>query len=79
MRLETEPTGPDKLGSKPKGERVYLFLVFTINSPSGIIEFLDNFYPIAYNASLCEWEVAKPLQNIGSDVSLSARVALLQR
>ena len=25
VRLETAPTGPDKSGSKPRGERVYLF------------------------------------------------------
>ena len=46
MRLETEPTGPDKspihpryigtggteqAGSKPRGESVYLFLEFTIS------------------------------------------------
>ena len=30
VRLETAPTGPDKLGSKPRGESVYLFLKFTI-------------------------------------------------
>ena len=29
-RSETEPTGPDKSGSKPRGESVYLFLEFTI-------------------------------------------------
>ncbi len=27
---ETAPTGPDKSGSKPRGESVYLFLEFTI-------------------------------------------------
>ena len=31
VRLETAPTGPDKSGSKPRGESVYLFLEFTIN------------------------------------------------
>ena len=30
VRLETAPTGPDKSGSKPMGESVYLFLEFTI-------------------------------------------------
>ena len=30
VRLETAPTGPDKSGSKPRGESVYLFLEFTI-------------------------------------------------
>ncbi len=30
VRLETAPTGPDKSGSKPRGESVYLFLDFTI-------------------------------------------------
>ena len=30
MRGETEQTGPDKSGSKPRRERVYLFLEFTI-------------------------------------------------
>ena len=44
-----------------------------------IIGFLDNFYPIAYNALLRRREVAEPLQNIASNVSLSTRVALLQR
>ena len=29
-RLETAATGPDKSGSKPGGESVYLFLEFTI-------------------------------------------------
>ena len=29
-RLETAPTGPDKSGSKPGSEGVYLFLEFTI-------------------------------------------------
>ena len=29
VRLETAPTGPDKSGSKPRGESVYLFLVET--------------------------------------------------
>ena len=33
VRLETAPTGPDKSGSKPRGESVYLFLEFTINNP----------------------------------------------
>ena len=31
VRLETVPTGPDKSGSKPRSESVYLFLEFTIN------------------------------------------------
>ena len=31
VRLETAPTGPDKSGSKPRGESVYLFLDFAIN------------------------------------------------
>ena len=30
VRLETAPTGPDKSGSKPRGESAYLFLEFTI-------------------------------------------------
>ena len=30
VRLETAPTGPDKSGSKPRSEGVYLFLEFTI-------------------------------------------------
>ena len=30
VRLENVPTGPDKSGSKPMGESVYLFLEFTI-------------------------------------------------
>ena len=30
VRLETAPTGPDKSGSKPRGESVYLFLEFTV-------------------------------------------------
>jgi len=30
VRLQTAPTGPDKPGSKPRGESVYLFLEFTI-------------------------------------------------
>ena len=30
--LETAPTGPDKSGSKPRGESVYLFLEFTMVS-----------------------------------------------
>ena len=30
VRLQTAPTGPDKSGSKPRGESVYLFLEFTI-------------------------------------------------
>ena len=30
VRLETAPTGPDKSGSKPRGESVYLFLDCTI-------------------------------------------------
>ena len=31
VRLETAPTGPDKSGSKPRDESVYLFLEFTIS------------------------------------------------
>ena len=31
VRLKTAPTSPDKSGSKPRGESVYLFLEFTIN------------------------------------------------
>ena len=31
VRLKTAPTGPDKSGSKPRGENVYLFLEFTID------------------------------------------------
>ena len=31
VRLETAPTGPDKSGSKPRGEGVYLCLEFAIN------------------------------------------------
>ena len=34
VRLETAPTGPDKSGSKPRDESVYLFLEFTINAQS---------------------------------------------
>ena len=34
VRLETAPTGPDKSGSKPRGESVYLFLDFTIIAPN---------------------------------------------
>ena len=30
VRLKTAPTGPDKSGSKPRGESVHLFLEFTI-------------------------------------------------
>ena len=30
VRFSTAPTGPDKSGSKPRGESIYLFLVFTI-------------------------------------------------
>ena len=30
VRLETAPTGPDKSGSKPRGESAYLFLESTI-------------------------------------------------
>ena len=30
--LKTAPTGPDKSGSKPRGESVYLFLEFTIKA-----------------------------------------------
>ena len=33
VRLKTAPTGPDKSGSKPRSEGVYLFLEFTINVP----------------------------------------------
>ena len=36
VRLETAPTGPDKSGSKPRGENVYLFLEFTINQQLSI-------------------------------------------
>ena len=44
-----------------------------------IIRFLDNFYPIAYNAVLHRREVTKPLQDIGSNFSLSNRVSFLQQ
>ena len=43
------------------------------NDPNSIIEFLDNFHPITYNALLCRWEAATLLQNIGSNISLSNR------
>ena len=31
VRLETAPTGPDRSGSKSRGESVYLFFEFKIN------------------------------------------------
>ena len=30
VRVETAPTGPDKSGSKPRGESVHLFLESTV-------------------------------------------------
>ena len=36
VRLETAPTGPDKSGSKPRGESVYLFLDFTMKNEEGL-------------------------------------------
>ena len=38
VRSETVPTSPDKSGSKPRGESVYLFLEFTIN-PNFVVSF----------------------------------------
>ena len=37
VRFATAPTGPDKSGSKPRGENVYLFLEFTIKA-RGVVE-----------------------------------------
>ena len=42
VRLETAPTGPDKSGSKPRGESVYLFLEFTIVFNSAILKNRDG-------------------------------------
>ena len=43
VRFSTAPTGPDKSGSKSRGESVHLFFEFTINDPTKVV---DNPSPI---------------------------------
>ena len=43
VRLETAPTSPDKSGSKPRGESVYLFLEFTIDVLATTLREISSF------------------------------------
>jgi len=52
VRFPLAPTGPDKSGSKPWGERVYLFLESTINDSTPLMILVDNRHGVQYNLEL---------------------------